>query len=231
MIFMRFAIIAFIVAGAILFAVTRPDNSETSKSKSGSEMSSFDKNKFSVDDPSSFWVVVNKKRPLPSDYAPVELGGINGSNLRVPAVRPAEQMIKAAAESGHKLQVISGYRSYADQQRTYNSTVSGLGQAEADKQSARAGHSEHQTGLALDLGNGTCDLEMCFGDSEAGKWIAANAHKYGFILRYQKDKESITGYQYEPWHLRYVGNELAIEINKTEQTLEEFFSLPPAPNY
>jgi D-alanyl-D-alanine carboxypeptidase len=85
--------------------------------------------------------------------------------------------------------------------------------------------------LAVDVGNGVCNLELCFGNTNAGKWLANNAHVYGFVIRYPAGKESITGYQYEPWHLRYVGKELASEIFKSKQTLEEFFGLPAAPSY
>ena len=129
------------------------------------------------------------------------------------------------------MKVISGYRSQYTQTSVYNSYAQKDGVTAADRYSARPRYSEHQTGLAADLGNGTCDLEICFGNTSAGKWLESNAHKYGFIIRYPKGKESLTGYQYEPWHLRYVGKELAIQIYKTNQTLEQFFGLPPSQSY
>lgn len=191
----------------------------------------FDKTAYSIDKPSSPWVVVNKKRPLPRDYAPSNLAAAGNTQVSVVISKNLESLLGEASKTGNPLRVISGYRSYNTQASVYNNYVRTNGRAEADTFSARPGHSEHQTGLAVDLGNGTCDLEICFGNTAAGKWLANNAYKYGFIIRYEKGKESITGYQYEPWHLRYVGTELAVEINKTKLTMEQFFGLPPAPSY
>jgi D-alanyl-D-alanine carboxypeptidase len=136
--------------------------------------------------------------------------------------------VAAAVKDGINLVMISGYRSYAAQVSTYNGYVAKDGKTAADTYSARPGHSEHQTGWAADLGNGTCDLEICFGDTKSGKWLATHAHEYGFIIRYPLGKEAITGYQYEPWHLRFVGLELSAELFKTGQTMEEFFGVVPA---
>jgi D-alanyl-D-alanine carboxypeptidase len=111
--------------------------------------------------------------------------------------------------------------------------VDATGQKHADSVSARPGHSEHQTGLAADLGasSGECALRACFGDMPEGKWLAANAYRYGFIIRYQKGATPRTGYAYEPWHLRYVGKQLAAEMQRTSVTLEEYFHLPAYPDY
>jgi D-alanyl-D-alanine carboxypeptidase len=109
-----------------------------------------------------------------------------------------------------------------------------MGQAEADRTSARPGYSEHQTGLAFDVevSGGKCHLEKCLGETPDGKWVAANAYKYGFIVRYPEGKENVTGYDYEPWHLRYVGTDLASEMHtKSVQTLEEFFNISGGKNY
>jgi len=130
--------------------------------------------------------------------------------------------------------VSSAYRSYSYQVSLYGKYVRDQGQSVADTQSARPGYSEHQTGLAVDVEpyDQQCDVEQCFADLPAGKWIAANAYKYGFIIRYTKDKTHVTGYEYEPWHVRYVGVELATEMhNQHIETLEEFFGLPAAPDY
>jgi D-alanyl-D-alanine carboxypeptidase len=108
------------------------------------------------------------------------------------------------------------------------------GKAVADSQSARPGYSEHQTGLAVDVEptSRKCEVEACFGDTPEGKWVAANAHKFGFIIRYPKNMQSVTGYIYEPWHIRYVGKELAGEMHKQNiATLEQFFGLEAAPDY
>lgn len=187
---------------------------------------------FSLDEPSSIWMVVNKHRPLPSTYTPDNLiAAGNGHVLRSDAADALKQLLSAANTNGFNLRTLSGYRSYTNQASVYNGYVKRDGQALADTYSARPGHSEHQTGLAVDLGNGTCDLEICFGTTAAGKWLAAHAHEYGFIIRYPNGKTSVTGYQYEPWHLRYVGTDLSKKVYGSGKTLEEYFGLPAAPNY
>lgn len=198
------------------------------------QVSAFNKGLFSVTEPTSLWVVVNKKRALPSTYAPDDLiAAGNGQSMRREANEALQKLLADAQKAGVPLKSLSGYRSYATQDRVYNSYVAKDGRAAADTYSARPGHSEHQTGLAMDLGNGNgqCDLDACFGNTKGGQWIAQNAHKYGFTVRYAQDKTSVTGYQYEPWHLRYVGIGLAQELYKNKQTMEEFFGLPEAPNY
>lgn len=208
--------------------------------------SGFDKSRLSLVDPASPWVVVNKKQPLhPKDYVPADLvvpsiqlrSNITGDERQVRAVtaNALKKLSDAAKAEGTTLTLESGYRSYNFQVNLYNRYVSQQGQAVADTQSARAGHSEHQTGLAADLGGVTkpaCNVEACFANTPEGKWIAANAYKYGFTIRYPAGKTPVTGYTYEPWHLRYVGAELAAEMHtKGVQTLEEFFGLPAAPDY
>lgn len=200
----------------------------------------FDKTAESIDDPMSIWVVSNKLRPLnPIDFAPSDLvmpqgvGNEFAQPLREPAARAVEQFIAAAAAAGHDVWIISAYRDYQTQIALWNRYVQRDGQAAADRYSARAGHSEHQTGLAVDFDDhGACYLDGCFGETPAGLWLAEHAAEYGFILRYPSDKEAVTGFMYEPWHFRYVGAELAIEM-RTEgvTTLEEFFGLPAAPDY
>jgi D-alanyl-D-alanine carboxypeptidase len=179
-------------------------------------------------------VVVNKQNPLrPASFAPTDLTSIgNGQLARAETARSLTTLLQAAQTQGHTVYVLSGYRSYATQSAVYNNYVRNDGQANADTYSARPGHSEHQTGLAVDVGNGTCNLLACFGNTEAGKWLNSNAHRYGFIIRYPSGKQKTTGYQYEPWHLRYVGIELATEMQaKNIQTLEEFFGIPGGTTY
>ena len=150
--------------------------------------------------------------------------------LRKEAATALEQMAAEAKKDGINLMLASGYRSYQLQVSVYNANVQKYGQAGADKQSARPGTSEHQTGLAADIGSTSrqCEIEQCFGDLPEGKWLSANAYKYGFILRYPADKQAVTGYEYEPWHYRYIGTELATELHKQSvTTLEEFFSFVP----
>ena len=194
----------------------------------------FDKKKYSNDDVTSIWVVVNKQRPLnPKTYAPTDLVAVGGGQqIRTEAALALKQMIADAKTEGLIINPLSGYRSYTTQVSVYNNEVKANGQAVADTQSARPGTSEHQTGLAIDVGGGGCGVEDCFGDTAAGKWVAANSYKYGFIIRYTAEKQQVTGYRAEPWHIRYIGIELASEMQKQGvKTLEEFFDLPAAPNY
>jgi D-alanyl-D-alanine carboxypeptidase len=139
------------------------------------------------------------------------------------------------AEAGKGTLILnSGFRTYKNQQWLYSRTRETRGLAVAEKLSARPGHSEHQLGLAADFsvkGQG-CVIMVCFGKTEAGMWLAENAHEFGFVLRYPKGYKPITGFQYEPWHFRYVGIELATEMKtKGIKTLEEFWGLESAPDY
>ncbi len=194
----------------------------------------FDRGERSIDDPASTWVVVNKLRPVqPLGYAPadlVDLGG--GVTLRAEAARAIAGLRAEAAAAGLGITVQSAYRSVEYQQSLFSNSAARFGVAGAEQRSARPGFSEHQTGLTVDVGGGGCDIERCFGDTAEGRWVVANAHRWGFLVRYPLGSEQITGYQYEPWHLRYVGPELATEMHETGVvTLEEFFGLPPAPQY
>lgn len=174
----------------------------------------------------SITVIVNKKHKLPSSYAP-SLSSVAGGQLRPEAASAFNNLLVAAKSSGlSSMKYVSGYRSYSTQQSLYNNYVARDGQAAADTYSARPGHSEHQTGLAVDVGNGGgCDLEICFADTAEGKWVASNAYKYGFVVRYPKGKESTTGYQYEPWHLRYLGVAEAAAVYNSGKTLEEYYGV------
>lgn len=201
----------------------------------------FDAGRYSIDDPASLWVVVNKLRPLqPTSYAPTDLVRVPVAHTNEPFLRQAaadavvELFSAAEAEVGLRLQSLSAYRSYTVQVSVYNNIVATRGQEYANVRSARPGHSEHQTGLVIDIGSvpAACAFDPCFGSTDHGRWLAANAHRFGFHLRYQPEMTPITGYSYEPWHFRYVGVELATELHETGvRTLEEFFGLPAAPTY
>lgn len=200
----------------------------------------FDRTANSIDDPMSIWVVSNKLRPLnPTDFAPSDLSMPEGLEnefsqpLREPAARAAEALFAAAGEAGIPVRIISAYRDYGTQVGLYDSYIARDGQAAADTYSARPGHSEHQTGLVIDLDDhGACYLQACFGETPTGLWLAEHAAEHGFIVRYPEGKEAVTGFMPEPWHFRYVGPELAAEMRDTGVvTLEEFFELPPAPGY
>jgi LAS superfamily LD-carboxypeptidase LdcB len=203
----------------------------------------FDKKKYPLDQSTSLWWIVNKTRPLPAGYVPPSLvvpnvslrlaGSAEQMHVAAEVAPHIEELFSAASNAGLKLMLDSGYRSESYQKQLYASYVAKDGQAAADRYSARPGTSEHQTGRAFDVGrtDSKCSLDICFGKTDEGLWLAAHAHEYGFVIRYLEGKESVTGYQYEPWHLRYVGVELATEVYKAGLSLEEFFGLPAAPDY
>ncbi len=164
-------------------------------------------------------MIANKKYPLPKDYNPGE---------DVEARVAFGEMAAAARKAGYELTAFSTFRSFDYQTSLYNRYVERDGKANADRYSARPGYSEHQTGLAFDIGEVNREdlwLTSEFGESEAGKWLVGNAHNYGFILRYPQGKEHITGYMYESWHFRYLGIPLATEVYESGVTLEEFLGI------
>ena len=156
-------------------------------------------------------LIVNKKYKLPSTFG--------GSNDEANAA--LETLQAAARAAGYSAKLVSGYRSYDSQSIIYNRYIARWGQEYTDTVSARPGHSEHQTGLAFDVG----ELSSNYGNTAEGKWLVKNCYKYGFILRYLKGKENITGYAYEPWHIRYVGIEAATYIMQNNLTLEEYLGI------
>lgn len=157
-------------------------------------------------------LVVNKTYELSKNYNP---GGLTSETRSA-----FNNLVEAAAEDGLSITNQSGFRSYATQQNVYNGWVSTYGQTQADRISARPGHSEHQTGMAIDVNS----LDESFGETPEGKWLAKNAYKFGFIIRYPEGKENVTGYAYEPWHIRYVG-EIAEDIYNSGLTLEEYLGI------
>ncbi|KGR91819.1 D-alanyl-D-alanine carboxypeptidase [Ureibacillus massiliensis 4400831 = CIP 108448 = CCUG 49529] len=164
-------------------------------------------------------LIANKKYPLPQNYNP-------GENVEARAA--FEEMAQAARKEGIELTAFSTFRSFEYQQSLYKRYVDRDGKDNADRYSARPGYSEHQTGLAFDIGEvGKEDLWLTseFGESTAGKWLVNNAHNYGFILRYPKGKEEITGYMYESWHFRYLGVPLATDVKNSGVTLEEYLGI------
>lgn len=188
--------------------------------------------------PESKTVLVDKTHTLAEDYVPSDLATpyLNSTTGVVQVEKEAGDQAKAmmaqASSEGVKLLVISGYRSYEDQQNLYNSYVTNLGSEDAaSKVCAKAGMSEHQTGLALDFTDDPSKSAETtdFGNTAAGQWLFQHAHEYGFILRYPQGKESITGYNYMPWHYRYVGVDTATAIwNKSEdhnETFEEYYGI------
>ena len=201
----------------------------------------FDKSAQSIDDPNSTWVVVNKVRPLnPMDFTPPSLvypdvTYVNRQPMRPEVADALVAMFRAGkAEAGLDFSVQSAYRSFDSQTRVYDDDVARNGQAYADTETARPGHSEHQTGLAVDISAvpARCSLDACFAQTPQGEWLAANAWRFGFLLRYPADKVAVTGFTFEPWHFRYVGVPLATQLRDAGvSTLEEFFSVPGGTEY
>ncbi|PKM56801.1 MAG: peptidase M15 [Firmicutes bacterium HGW-Firmicutes-3] len=188
-----------------------------------------------VTEPDHLFALVNKLNQLPMSYIPVDLrepeirftftGPDEKRNLRDVAASSLEAMFDAADAASVQLFALSGYRSYNRQRDIYNNNVSTRGVEATDKVSARPGHSEHQSGLAMDITSESAGFNLiyAFGETEEGIWVKENAHLYGFIVRYGKDKTPITGYDYEPWHLRYIGLDLASYIYDHQITLEELY--------
>jgi D-alanyl-D-alanine carboxypeptidase len=201
----------------------------------------FDAHAQSIDDPASTWVVVNKPRALsPVTYTPPALvypdvAYVNRQPMRPEVAEALVAMFNAGkAEAGLDFSVQSAYRAFDSQTRVYDDDVASHGQAYADTDTARPGHSEHQTGLAVDISAvpAKCSLDACFAQTPQGEWLAANAWRFGFLLRYPADKVTVTGFAFEPWHYRYIGVPLATRLRETGvTTLEEFFGVPGGTEY
>lgn len=182
--------------------------------------------------------LVNKSYYLPETYVPTDLVRANvdysfgdeqveKALLRAEAAAALEEMFQAAQNEGIELFAVSGYRSYERQEVVFEAEVAAYGHEAAAEAVAYPGASEHQTGLAMDISSRSVGLNLTqeYENTIEGQWLAANAHLYGFILRYPKGKEEITGYKFEPWHFRYVGKEYAGKIYEENLTLEEFFDI------
>ena len=173
-------------------------------------------------------VLCNKYYYLGSDYVPKDLTTINNNyssgnkQMTKDATLAFEEMAKDAKKDGYTIRAVSTYRSYSYQENLYNNYASQDGKAKADTYSARPGYSEHQTGLAVDVDNAKVTYTK-FGTTKEFGWMKDNAYKYGFILRYTKETEFITGYMNEPWHYRYVGKDIAKYIYEHPMTYEEYY--------
>lgn len=179
-------------------------------------------------DQDSYLALVSRDHPLnPATYKPRDLRTISGTGLelRKDAATALENLLKASRKDSQSLSVLSAYRSYDRQLALFNGYKARYGTEYATRLSAPAGTSEHQIGLAADLGlsSGLCNLRACFGDTEGGKWLAANAADFGFIIRYPSDGEKVTGYKYEPWHLRFIGVDQAKAMEKSKAGTFEVF--------
>lgn len=191
-----------------------------------------------IQNPENVMALVNKQFSLPDGYEPSKLMipdvafsygklDLEKSYLRQDAAQALEKLFTGALNEGVELFAVSGYRSFTRQSQVFEAEVSKVGKEKAVQAVAIPGSSEHQTGLSMDISSRSANLELSeeFGETREGKWLAENAHRYGFILRYPKGKEGITGYKYEPWHFRYVGTEAATVIYEKKWTLEEYFDI------
>ncbi|WP_150462304.1 M15 family metallopeptidase [Nesterenkonia ebinurensis] len=193
-------------------------------------------------DPASIHVLVNRQNPLdPVDYTPDDLVELEVRTtvggplyLREESAQALDEMFSEAADQGVVLAVTSAYRSFDGQARVYSDRHQHLGTEATDEFAARPGYSEHQTGLAVDvisIENPECIHGDCFDRTPEFAWVQENSAGYGFVIRYPEGAEHITGFGYEPWHLRYVGPETAAEVAKEDLTLEEYWDQPAAPDY
>lgn len=209
--------------GSVQVNATHPQYQQTGKASQGP----------TVDKSSEYLILVNKTHGIGKDYEPGDLKKVKSvasdregqyQKLRHNAASAFNELTKAADKKGNTIKLTSGFRPYSYQKVLYKQYVKKDGKYSAEQYSAKPGHSEHQTGLSADVSSPSVNynLVQAYGTTEEGKWLAKNAHKYGFIIRYQKGKDDITGYEYEPWHIRYVGKDAAAEIYKQKVTLEEY---------
>ena len=216
------------VSAAVASGVTWIGNQVSAWLNPGAQKPAYD-----ADTASSLTVVVNKARPLnPLTYHPRKIGSVE---LAKPAADAYLKMKAAIHKAGAgELKIDSGFRDFATQQDTYLHYTAALGMNAGENRAAKPGYSEHQTGLAADISatDQTCAIKICFAQTKAGKWLVHNSWKFGFILRYPKGATAVTGYQFEPWHYRFVGKKLAAEMHAAKATvLETYLGLPPAPDY
>ena len=184
-------------------------------------------------DPTDTLILVNKNNKAPAvpvtvvkpDVQPTREAVSENIYMRPEAAAALEDLFEAAAQDGITLYATSGYRSYSTQKAIFERKLERMDEKQANASVAKPGYSEHQTGLAMDIEGETTKgtgLTEAFGESPEGIWTAEHCAEYGFIIRYPKGKTNITGYIYEPWHLRYVGKEAAAEITELGVTFEEY---------
>lgn len=225
-------VILFIIINGELLVKSDVDGGERSNGSGYSiEKSGKSSEIFSLE-ADQYLILVNKENKLKKNYEPDDLvipsirfNSVNNmvQHVRTDVAKELQIMFATAKNDGINLIAISGYRSYEYQQVVYNESLMSVGEEETRKFVALPGTSEHQTGLAMDvLSSEYYTLDEGFENTEAFRWLKEHISEYGFIIRYPRGKEDITGYEYEPWHLRYVGIEAAIEINERGLTLEEY---------
>lgn len=194
-------------------------------------------------DPESITVFVNKEHELPKSYKPTDLVQVNikfhletyddRTYLREEAADALEKLFVAAEKDGYILYGVSGYRSYERQYKIFTNNIVKQGKTHTLRYSAVPGTSEHQTGLAIDVSTESLKYRLTsdFASSKEGMWLSENAHYYGYIIRYPEGKAEVTGYYYEPWHIRYVGRALANYLYNNQMTLDEYYQYIPSKNF
>ena len=238
-------ILCAVLCGAVIFCFTGCGGGSGDDSASvqttaeergkGAEMDPEKKAQLQKDQENGLFLLVNKdpENHLDPSYKAEDLEPIKyyaadrnkyTRFMRAEAAEAFHRLVETAAEEGIDIVMTTAYRSYEFQQILWDNYVAQKGEEEANKTSARPGESEHQTGLAVDLSTSEIDYRNSsdFADTAAGRWVAENAQKFGFILRFPEDKTDITGYSYEPWHIRYVGLTAAADIYEENLTLEEY---------
>lgn len=193
--------------------------------------------------PDSITVLVNKELPLPKDYIPADLVIPNvlfeisyfdeKKQMRAEAANALEELFGAAQKNGLALCAVSGYRSYQRQYDIFTANIRRKGLEHTLQFSAKPGYSEHQTGLSIDVSTQSVKyrIDATFAGTPEGKWLAENAYLFGYIIRYPEDKSEITGYAYEPWHIRYVGKKFAKYLYDNNLTIEEYYGFKPSIDY
>lgn len=232
----RVFLCVLLAAGILFFVSGCGDNKDTQESSVQKEETEMDPEKaaqLKEDEAKGLFFLVNKENHVDKEYVPEDLEPIkyyaSDRNkytrfMRAEAAEHFHELVEAAAAENIDIVMTTAYRSYEFQEILWNNYVAQKGEEEANKTSARPGESEHQTGLAVDLSTSEIDYRNSadFADTAAGRWVAENAHKFGFILRFPEGKSDITGYSYEAWHLRYVGETAAADIYEQGLTLEEY---------
>lgn len=232
-------LLATLLTGCLEKKQMAPDDGEAAVPVNKSTFKNHDDEAKVIANPESIPVLVNKENILPESYQPDDLvepdiafifsEKSEKRKMRAEAATAIEKLFAAAHADGIALLGVSAYRSRAAQEILFHYYVSQDGYETAQTYSALPGTSEHETGLAIDVtgADGKCAAEDCFSGSPEARWLEAHAAEYGFIIRYPRGKEAITGYQYEPWHLRYVGKKIAADIATRGMTLEEYFKAIP----
>jgi len=220
--------------GFIIFATHEaPAEAEIAEEASGPEMTPEEWAAVIADNEKGLFILVDKEHPVTQEYIPADLSPINhfakdrtpeGRFMRTEAAGAFDTLCDAATAAGYEIVATTAYRSYDFQASLFSYYVNLEGQEWADINIAPPGTSEHQTGLAADCSTSSVAYELVveFGDTPEGIWLGEHAHSYGFIIRYPKDRQDITGFTYEPWHIRYVGTAAATFIHNNDLTLEEF---------